>query len=96
MMLGIGIEQSSDHALVLRMMFTGFPLEVLDASLTQRDGHFHSFITEDKFFRRREEIRNDSQISERFVRVFYFPAHRFACLSANNRLRRYGLHRRGM
>jgi hypothetical protein len=33
MMFGIGIEQPPDHALVLGMMFTGFSLKVLDASL---------------------------------------------------------------
>ena len=60
MMLGIGVEQSPNHALVLGVMFTGFPLKVLDASLAQRDGHFDSFLLKDEFLGKRQEIRNDS------------------------------------
>jgi hypothetical protein len=32
MMLSIGVEQSPDHALVLRVMFAGLPFKVLSAS----------------------------------------------------------------
>jgi hypothetical protein len=95
-MLRVGIEQTPNHALVLRVMFAGFSLKILDASLAQRDGHFHSFVTEDKFFRAREEVRNDSQISEGFVRISYSHSHRFACLSASSRLRKSELHRHEM
>lgn len=93
-MLGIGIEQPPDHALVLGVMFAGFSLEVLDASLAQRNGHFDSFVPKDEFFWPRQEIRNDSKVSEKFVRVFYFLVHRFACLSASNRPRISELHHR--
>jgi hypothetical protein len=89
-MLSIGVEQTPNHALVLGVMFAGFSPKVLNASLAQRDGHFHSFVTEEKFFRAREEIMNDSQISERFVRVCYSPAHRFSCLSASTLLEKLG------
>lgn len=88
MMLGIGIEQPPDHALVLRVMLPGLPLEELDASLAQGDGHFDPFVTKDEFLRAREEIRNDLEVSEWFVRVFDFLAHRFASLSASNRLQK--------
>jgi hypothetical protein len=60
MMLGIGVEQPPDHALVLRMMLAGFPLEEIDASLAQRDGHFDSFLPKDEFLGASQEIRNDS------------------------------------
>ncbi len=69
MMLGVGIEQSPDHALVLRVMFASFSLKVLNASFAQRDGHFDSFIPKDEFFGRRQEIRNNLKVSERFVRI---------------------------
>jgi hypothetical protein len=88
MMLGIRVEQSSDHPLILSMMFPRFALKVLDTSLTQRDGHLHPLVSIDEFFRAREEIRNDLELSERFVCVSYFPAHTFAYLSANTRRRR--------
>ena len=60
MMLGIGVEQSPDHSLVLRMMLSSFPFEKLHASLAQRDGHFDSFLPKDEFLGARQEIRNDS------------------------------------
>lgn len=59
-MRGIGIEQSPDHALVLGVMFTGFPLKVLDASLAQGDSHFDSFVPKDELFGSRQKIRNNS------------------------------------
>jgi hypothetical protein len=96
MMLGIGVEQSPDHPLILGMMLAGFPFEKLHASLAQRNGHFDTFVPKDKFFRPRQKIRYDPESSEGFVRVFYFLAHRFACLSASNRLRKSELRRREM
>lgn len=88
-MLGIGIEQSPDHALVLSVMFARFSFKVFNASFAQRNGHFDSFISKDEFFRARQEIRNDLKVSEGFVRIFYFPAHRCASLSASSRLRKF-------
>jgi hypothetical protein len=54
MMLGIGIEQPPNHALVLRVMFAGFSLEELDASLAQRDGYFDPFVPKDEFLGARQ------------------------------------------
>jgi hypothetical protein len=88
MMLGIGVEQPPDHALILSMMFPGLLLEELDASLAQRDSDFNPFIPKNEFFRTGQEVTNDLEASERFVRVFDFPAHRFASLSASNRLQK--------
>lgn len=88
-MLSVGVEQSPDHALVLRVMLARFSLKVLNASFAQRNGHFNSFIPKYKFFGAREEIGNDLKVSEGFICIFYFPAHRVACLSASIRLRKY-------
>jgi hypothetical protein len=90
MMLGIGVEQSPNHALVLGVMLAGLPFEVLNASLTERDGHFDSFVQKNQFLGARQEVRNDSQVSERFVCVLYSSAHKCACPSASNRLRKSG------
>jgi hypothetical protein len=65
-----------------------YTLEEFNASLTQRDGDFDSFIPKDEFLWARKEVRNDLEISERFVGVLDFPAHKFACLSASNRRRK--------
>jgi len=88
MMLRIGIEQPADHALVLRVMFPRLTLEELDASLAQRNGNLDTFVPKDQFFRPRKEIRNDPEISERFVGVLDFLAHRCAYLSASSRLQK--------
>ena len=88
MMLCIGVEQPPDHALVLSVIFSGLALEELDASLAQRDGDLDAFIPKDEFLRPRKEVRNDLEVSERFVGVFDFLAHTFACLSASSRLRK--------
>ena len=88
MMLSIGIEQPTDHSLVLSVMFPRFALEEIDASLA------HAMVTltpsspKDKVLRAREKVRNDLEISEWFVRVPDFVSHTVACLSANNRRRK--------
>lgn len=87
-MVRVGVEQPADHTLVLRMMFPGLAFEELDASLTQSDGDFDPFIAKDEVLGTREKVRNDLEVPERFVGVLYFHAHRFACLSANSRLRK--------
>ncbi len=89
-MVRVGVEQAPDHALILGVVFPGFTLEELDASLTQRDGDFDSFIPKNEVLRVREKVRNDLEVSERFVGVPNFRAHRFACLSASIRLRKFG------
>lgn len=93
-MLSIGVEQSPDHALVLCVMFPRFTLKILNTSFAQRNGHFDSFIPKDEFFGARQEIWNDLKVSEGFVRIFYFPAHRSACLSASTRLQKFESRRR--
>lgn len=89
MVLGIRVEQPTDHALVLSVMFPSLALKELNASLTQRDGDFDSFIPKDEFLRARKEVRNDLEFSEWLVRVLDFFAHTFAYLSANSRLQKY-------
>jgi len=43
-------------------------------------------IPKGKLIRAREEVRNDPEVSERFVGVFDFLAHPVASLSASTRL----------
>lgn len=74
-MLSVGVEQSPDHALVLRVMFASFSLKALNASFPQRGGHFDSLIPKDEFFRARQEIGNDLKVSEGFVRIFHLLGH---------------------
>lgn len=76
-MLRIGVEQSPDHALVLGVMFPRLALEELDASLAQRNGHLHALVPKDELLGPRQEVRNDLQTAEGFIRVFDFPFHKF-------------------
>lgn len=87
-MLCIGVEQPPDHALVLSTMFSSFALEELNASLAQGDGDLDTFIPKDEFLRPRKEVRNDREVSERFVGVLDFLVHTFPYLSASSRLRK--------
>ena len=82
MMLRIGIEQPPDHALVLGVMLPRLTFEELDTSLAQRNGDLHAFVPKNQFLWPWKKVRNDREVSERFVGVFDFPAHRFACRSA--------------
>lgn len=89
MTLRIGIEQPPDHTLVLRVMFPRFILEELDALFAQRDRDFNTFVPKNEFLRARQEVRNDLEVAEGFVRVFDFLAHKFSCLSASSRPRKF-------
>jgi hypothetical protein len=84
MVLCIGIEQPPDHALVLRMVFLCLTLEEVDASLAQCNGDLDTFVSKDQFFWPRKEVRNDPKISEGFVGVLDFLAHKRACLREAN------------
>jgi len=88
MMFCVSVEQPPDHALVLSVIFSGLALEELDASFAQGDGDLDAFIPKDEFLGPRKEIRNDLEVSERFIGVFDSLAHTFACFSASSRLRK--------
>ena len=88
MMFCVNLEQPPDHALVLSVIFSGLALEELDASVAQCGSDLDAFIPKDEILRPRKEVRNDLEVSERFVGVLDFLAHIFACLSASSRLRK--------
>ena len=59
MVLGICVEQPSNHSLVLRVVLARFGLEELDAALAQRDRNLDALVAKDKILGRRKEVRND-------------------------------------
>ena len=75
-MLRVGIEQPPDHALVLSVMFPRLALEELNASLAQGNGDLHSLVTKNEVLGSRQEVRNDLQTAEWFIRVSDFPVHK--------------------
>ena len=88
----IGVKQPSDHALVLCVMFPSFALKKLHTSFAQSNGDFDSLIAKDEFLRARKEVRYDLEVPEWLVGVLDFPAHMFACLSANIQPRKFEPH----
>src|SRR4029079_6247197 len=84
MMLGIGIEQPPDHALILRVVLLRLALEKLHAALAERDRDLDPFIPENQVLRVRQEVRDDLWVAEGLVRVPDSLAHRFAFLCASS------------
>ena len=84
MMLGIGVEQPPNHPLILRVVLLRLGLEEFDTTFAQSDGDFDAFVLEHKILRPGQEISEDFRVSEGFVCVLDFRAHRFVCLSANS------------
>ena len=82
-MLGVGVKQSPNHPLILRVVLLCLGLEKINAALAQRNGDLDSFVLKYKIFRPWQEVSDDPRVSEGFVRVLDFRAHRFVCLSAN-------------
>ena len=78
MVLRVGIKQAPDHALVLRIVLLRFALEEFDAALTQRNRDLDPFVPKNEVLGSRQKIRDDLEVSEGFIRVPNFLAHRFA------------------
>jgi hypothetical protein len=58
MVFGIGVEQSSDHPLVLGVVSPRLGFEEVDAAPAQRDRDLDPFIPKDQFFGARKEVGN--------------------------------------
>ena len=82
MVLSVGIEEPTDHALVLRAMLFGFAFEELDATLGQGERDLYALFVQNQFLWFGQKVRNDFQSSQRLVRVFDFRAHKFSFLCA--------------
>ena len=90
MVLSIGVEKPSDHSLILRVVPSGLTLKKLDATFAQGNRYLHPFLLKYEILRTRKKVRNDLEVSDGFVGVFYFRAHKFSYLSANSLRRRFG------
>ena len=93
-MLGIGVEQPPNHPLILSLVFLRLGLEEFDTTLAQGDGNFDPFVLKYKILRPGQEISDDLWVSQGFVCIFYFRAHRFVCLSAKSLPRKFESHLR--
>lgn len=89
MVLSIGIEKPSNHPLILGVVSSRLALEKFDATLAQSNRNLDSFLTEHEVLWTRKKVRNDLEVSERFVGVSDFRSHKFSYLSANGPRRRF-------
>ena len=78
-MLGVCVEQSANHALILGVVLLCLDLEEVDATLAQCDGDFDPFVLKYKILMSGKKISDDLGASERLVRVLDFRAHKFVC-----------------
>ena len=83
-MFGIRVKQSSNHSLVLRVVFLRLNLEEVDATLAQGNGDLDPFVLKYKILRPGKKISDDLGVSEGFVRVLDFRAHKFVCPFASS------------
>ena len=83
-MLGIGVEQPPNHSLILGVVFLRLDLEKIDATLAQRNSDLDPFVLKNKILRTGKKVSDDPGVSDRFVRIFYFRAHKFVCPFANS------------
>ena len=95
MVLGVCVEQTPDHPLILGVVLFRLAFEELDAALAESERYLYPFVPKDQVFGARQKVGNNLKLSEGLVCVFDFRVHRVAFLFANNLLRKYGLHRPG-
>ena len=90
MVFSVIVEKSANHSLVWGVMFSCLGLKEFDAALAQGDRHFHPFVSKDQVLGTGKKVRNDFEVTERFVGVSDFLVHKFVFLCANNRHQKYG------
>ena len=84
MMLGIGVEQPPNHPLILGVVLLCLDLEEVDATLAQGNGDLDPFVLKYKILRPGKKVSDDLGVSESFVRVLDFRAHKFVCPFASS------------
>ena len=83
-MLGVCVEQSPNHPLILRVVLLCFGLEKVDATLAQSDGDLDSFVLKYQILGPGKKVSDHPGVSEGFVRVLDFRAHKFVCPFASS------------
>ena len=84
MVLRVGIEQSTNHALVLGAVPLRFAFEELYAAFGESNGDLYPLVLQYQVFGLGKKVRNDLHSSHGFIRVSDFRAHRFAFLCASS------------
>ena len=90
MVLRVGIEQSTNHTLVLGAVPLGLAFEELHAAFREGNGDLYPLVLQYQVLRLGKKVRNDLHSSYGFIRVSDFRAHRFVSLFANSPHQRFG------
>jgi hypothetical protein len=72
----VGIEEPPYHSLISRVVLSRLVLEEVNAPLAQCDRDLDPLVPEDQIFRRRKEVANDFQLSDRFISISDSHAHK--------------------
>jgi hypothetical protein len=80
----VGVQQLPDHSLIRRFVLSSLPLEELHTASTQSNRDLDPLLLENQLFGRRQKVRNDPELTQRFIGVSDFPAHKFVSLCASN------------
>jgi len=62
-MFRVGVKETANHSLILRVVLPRLPFEEFNAALAQGDRNLDALIPEDEILRSRKEVANDLQSS---------------------------------
>ena len=89
-MLRVGVEKTTNHALILGLVSRRLLLEEFHAAPAESKRYLHTLVAEHQFPGRGKKVRNQADFPEGLIRVFDSCAHRSAYLSARNPHHRFG------
>lgn len=86
-LVGVTVEQGSDHPLIRNLRPRGMRLKEIDALLTEGDGDLDTVFPQDKLIRRWKEVFHHLYATERLICVLSSVLHRVSCPCASIRHR---------
>ena len=89
MCVGIAIQKSPDHPLILRAMKPGLFLEEIDATLGKCNRYLLRILTKYQITRRRKKVRDDIHAPKGLICVLYWLFHTSVDLASNTPHRKY-------
>ena len=92
-MLGIGVEKPPNHPLILGVVLPCLDLEEVDATPAQGNSDLDPFVLKYQILGPGKKVSDHPGVSEGFVRVLDFRAHKFVCPFASSLRQICELHR---
>ncbi len=85
MMLCVGVKEATDHPLVLSVVFRRFLFKEVHTAFAQRQSDLHSLVPKHQIFGGGKEVWYHLGLTQGFICVSDFRAHRVAYPFANSR-----------